>query len=213
MSGYSDSNGGPPGPKPGALANCATPRIPVMGLQRYAAFLNSQIFQRNFCLSLDIIFNWKNDRSQGNKEVIRLSGGAQGHRLQLCQGGDRGDNGCQRSRKVHAAPDSRNAVHSGFGQSEHRRHGRTLAQGRGAVCLQGKENRLRVPVPPPASGVYCPGECNDACAYCRTGGEDRQEKGRGAPGRARAGGKGGTQALAAFRRRAAEGCHSQGPDQ
>ena len=127
--------------------------------------------------------------------------------------GDRGDNGCQRSRKVHAAPDSRNAVHSGFGQSEHRRHGRTLAQGRGAVCLQGKENRLRVPVPSPASGVYCPGECNDACAYCRTGGEGRQEKGRGAPGRARAGGKGGTQALAAFRRRAAEGCHSQGSDQ
>ena len=27
LSGYSDSNGGPPAPKAGALANCATPRI------------------------------------------------------------------------------------------------------------------------------------------------------------------------------------------
>ncbi len=26
LSGYSDSNGGPPAPKAGALANCATPR-------------------------------------------------------------------------------------------------------------------------------------------------------------------------------------------
>ena len=31
MSGYCDSNTGPSGPKPDALANCATPRI---GLQR-----------------------------------------------------------------------------------------------------------------------------------------------------------------------------------
>ena len=27
LSGYSDSNGGPPAPKAGALANCATPRL------------------------------------------------------------------------------------------------------------------------------------------------------------------------------------------
>ena len=39
MSGYSDSNGGPPAPKAGALANCATPRCPVKG----SAKLNSKI--------------------------------------------------------------------------------------------------------------------------------------------------------------------------
>ena len=29
LSGYSDSNGGPPAPKAGALANCATPRFSI----------------------------------------------------------------------------------------------------------------------------------------------------------------------------------------
>ena len=41
MSGYCDSNTGPSGPKPDALANCATPRI---GLQRYSPFLQMQNF-------------------------------------------------------------------------------------------------------------------------------------------------------------------------
>ena len=30
LSGYSDSNTGPSGPKPDALANCATPRMPIL---------------------------------------------------------------------------------------------------------------------------------------------------------------------------------------
>ena len=56
MSGYCDSNTGPSGPKPDALANCATPRIicfPQMGLQIYGRFLNLQIFLQfflHFCI-------------------------------------------------------------------------------------------------------------------------------------------------------------------
>ena len=36
VSGYSDSNGGPPGPKPGTLTNCATPRCRVFPFRREA---------------------------------------------------------------------------------------------------------------------------------------------------------------------------------
>ncbi len=44
MSGYSDSNTGPSGPKPDALANCATPRMlsRKKGLQRYPFFRKKQ---------------------------------------------------------------------------------------------------------------------------------------------------------------------------
>ena len=34
LSGYPDSNGGPPGPKPGALTNCATSRLDRKGKQK-----------------------------------------------------------------------------------------------------------------------------------------------------------------------------------
>ena len=42
LSGYCDSNTGPSGPKPDALANCATPRISQMGLQIYTIFARVQ---------------------------------------------------------------------------------------------------------------------------------------------------------------------------
>ena len=34
LSGYPDSNGGPPGPKPGTLTNCATSRLDYKGMQK-----------------------------------------------------------------------------------------------------------------------------------------------------------------------------------
>lgn len=40
LSGYSDSNGGPPGPKPGALANCATPRLRTANIRRFFQIAN-----------------------------------------------------------------------------------------------------------------------------------------------------------------------------
>ncbi len=49
LSGYSDSNGGPPAPKAGALANCATPRfIRTIPLSKGCAKIWSKIQFTNF---------------------------------------------------------------------------------------------------------------------------------------------------------------------
>lgn len=45
LSGYSDSNGGPPAPKAGALANCATPRLIVRCKYRLIFRIISVSFQ------------------------------------------------------------------------------------------------------------------------------------------------------------------------
>ena len=47
-SGYCDSNTGPSGPKPDALANCATPRIPVWDYKYTGDFVKIKIFRRIF---------------------------------------------------------------------------------------------------------------------------------------------------------------------
>ena len=47
-SGYCDSNTGPSGPKPDALANCATPRIPVWDCKYTGDFVKIKIFRRIF---------------------------------------------------------------------------------------------------------------------------------------------------------------------
>ena len=52
LSGYCDSNTGPSGPKPDALANCATPRLfgfPHLGLQIYDEKIKVQNFFTKFC--------------------------------------------------------------------------------------------------------------------------------------------------------------------
>ena len=53
MSGYCDSNTGPSGPKPDALANCATPRLFFIWDCKYRAFFyNHQIFPNIFSFFL-----------------------------------------------------------------------------------------------------------------------------------------------------------------
>ena len=44
MSGYSDSNTGPSGPKPDALANCATPRIPDWDCKYKSVLKKNKVF-------------------------------------------------------------------------------------------------------------------------------------------------------------------------
>ncbi len=54
MSGYCDSNTGPSGPKPDALANCATPRLFFIWDCKYRAFFyNHQIFPNIFFVFLE----------------------------------------------------------------------------------------------------------------------------------------------------------------
>ena len=52
LSGYCDSNAGPPAPKAGALTNCATSRLAFgfvpKRMQRYLYFFNLQIFFEKF---------------------------------------------------------------------------------------------------------------------------------------------------------------------
>ena len=49
LSGYCDSNTGPSGPKPDALANCATPRVPSNGIAKIHHFLKLAKYFLTFC--------------------------------------------------------------------------------------------------------------------------------------------------------------------
>ena len=92
LSGYRDSNAGPPAPKAGALANCATPR---KGLQIYMVFVNPQkivylsdmiVQAHNICKSFGNLKVLKGiDLSVAPREVVSIMGASGAGKSTLLQ--------------------------------------------------------------------------------------------------------------------------------
>ena len=182
MSGYCDSNTGPSGPKPDALANCATPRFPLIGLQRFADFSNAQNFMKLFlkCLYLAAKLT-DNDRSPRNRKIFRHAESSQGDRLPCSKSRSRVHHGSVRGRKIHTSPDTRHTVEAGCRDVDHRRNRRIPAEQQQAFRFQEQENRLCFPVPPPSSGVHLHRKCDDARSDCRETGKRGEDGSTTAP--------------------------------